>query len=226
MAKRRKRRKVRGGNVFASYKDKHKNEPAYLIGSGPTIHSFLADQYPVGVYIGVNETFLLPIHLNYIITEKQTPGLDDLPEEVTVLHCETVKMNKPNSFTYREQLAEFGPFQGTNKETIKRFGANSTMYHVFFFALFMGCNPIHLVGCDCTSGNFYDKNAKYSRLVRGWSYIKEYVKQNNPDVKIININPVNLKDVFRSVYIESCEEIKGSKSIYHDGKTNKNTPTD
>ena len=204
MAKRIKHRRVLGSTQkFASYKDKHKNEPAYLIGSGPTIHSFLAHQYPVGVYIGVNETFLLPIHLNYIMTERQTPGLDDLPEEVTVLYCETVKMNRPNSFTYREQLAEFGPFQGTNKETIRRFnGANSTMYHMFFFALFMGCNPIHLVGCDCTSGRFFDEeDAKYHVLVRGWSYIKEYVKQNNPDVEIVNINPVNLKDMFRSIYL-------------------------
>lgn len=188
-------------SVFAPYKDKHKNEPAYIIGSGPTIHSFPAGQYH-GVYIGVNETFLLPIHLDYILTEKQTPGLNNLPEEITVLHDASVKINKPNSFTYREQLAEFGPFQGTNKEIIRRFnGETCTMYHAFFFTLHMGCNPIHLVGCDCTSGRFFDEqDIKYHTLVRGWSYIKEYVTQNHPDVEIININPVSLKDMFRSIY--------------------------
>ncbi|MCH7902541.1 hypothetical protein IIC68_02190, partial [archaeon] len=64
--------------------------------------------------------------------------------------------------------------KGTNKKIIKRFnGESSTIYHVFFFALYMGCNPIHLVGCDCTSGRLFDEeNITYHTLVRGWSYIK------------------------------------------------------
>ncbi len=194
-------------NGFAPYKNKHENEPAYLVGSGPTVLSFSAEKLPSGVYIGINDAYLAPtVNINYVMTEKQRPELEDLPPETTIFHCDEIKLNRPNCFTYRHYLAELGPaLQGTFQELITRFGGTSSMsYHAFFLTLYLGCNPIHLVGCDCTSHRFYETGQVdyYDKLIKGWTYIKTYMTQNHPDVEIININPKGLKDMFRSVYLE------------------------
>ena len=179
--------------MFEQYKDIHKDKPAYLLGTGPTVESFPADDYP-GIYVGVNEAHLLPIKLDYLLTEKQHPNLKNLPDALPVFYS-GVELDKPNCFEYRYHLTEWGPFQGTNDEIISRFyGVSSMIYHGFFLALHLGCKKIHLVGCDCTG------KWGYTSQIKGWKYIKEYVAENNPDVEIININPMNLKDVFPSIY--------------------------
>lgn len=180
--------------MFEAYKNKHKNETAYLIGTGPTISHFPANRYD-GVYVGVNESYMLEdtgAKLDYLITEKQFPKL-----KIPVFHCDTIESNGENCFKYRSHITEIGPFHGSNKEIIDRFnGASSMIYHGFFLAAHMGCNKIHLVGCDCTkSGGF-----SYERLSKGWQYIKSHMNENHPNVEIININPVGLKSMFRSLY--------------------------
>lgn len=191
--------------MFEKYKDIHKGEPAYLMGSGPTVRDFFPDG-PDGIYVGINEIFLIPSireKLNYLMTEKQHPDLDALPEDLVVFHCDTVSMSKPNSFRYREYITELNEsFEGTNEKILKRMRSSSMIFHGFYLALLLGCNPIHLVGCDCTEDKFHPTEEKYlyRRTIPGWRYIKGHIAENYPHVKIINVNPKKLVDLFPSIY--------------------------
>lgn len=76
------------------------------------------------------------------------------------------------------------------------------------FLLYAGFKKIYLVGCDCsTNGHFSEKMEKQvtqaSELgvwLLGWKKLKDFVTIHYPDVEIISVNPIGLKDIFKNVY--------------------------
>lgn len=198
--------------MFDKYKDIHLNESAYLLGSGPTIKDFPVEEHP-GLYIGINDVYFLPHikdKLNYLMTDKYFPEIELISDDVK-LFCLGNGYCKPRRsyFAYKSHIGEMSDmYSGTTLEVWKRFNECASMiFHGFFLAVHLGCKKIHLVGCDCTenramitSKDKLNKAFKYAnRLVPGWKAIKEFTKENHPDVEILNINPVNLKDMFPSV---------------------------
>ena len=196
--------------MFDKYKDIHLNESAYLLGSGPTIKDFPVEEHP-GLYIGVNDVHFLPHikdKLNYLVTEKYFPEIELISNDVKLFCWDTCKPRR-SYFGYKPHIGEMSDiYSGTTLEIWKRFNeCGSVIFHGFFLAIHLGCKKIYLVGCDCTenramvtSKNKPNKIYKYKKLVPGWKAIKEYAKEHHPDVEIININPVNLKDMFPSIY--------------------------
>ena len=82
-----------------------------------------------------------------------------------------------------------------------------TIFSAVQFALFTNPQRIFLVGCDHTSGYFYNQefkmfNAAFQANV--WvRCILPYLRQNYPHTQVISINPVGLKGLFEDVYTES-----------------------
>lgn len=203
---------------FNQWKNKHLGESAFLLGSGPTINRFPVNKHK-GVYVGVNDIHAcqkIKDKLNYLVTEKNHPELKDLPDELPVFHNDRVKLDKPNSFNCFRNLSEWGgPFCGSYvkdeprccdaplRDFTEKIGAVSMIYLGLFFCLHIGCKRIYLVGCDCSTGTFYDPLAStlYDN-VGTWKIIKEHIQQTHPDIEITNINPVNLKGVFPSIASE------------------------
>ena len=197
--------------MFKKYKNIHLNESAYILGSGPTMESFPVNDYH-GIYIGINDIHLRPQikdKLNYLITEKYFENLDLLPDDLTIFHCDTMELTKPNSFKYRLHLVELSDvFEGTSAKIIKRFnGCSSVVFHGLFFALYIGCKKIYLVGCDSSNNTNrvfplpkLTETPGYTGYIVCWHFVKKYVEENHPDVEIININPIKLKDIFHSIY--------------------------
>lgn len=196
--------------MFEKYKDIHKDKPAYVFGSGRTALKFYPEEHDDGIYIGINEIFMIPAigdRLQYLMTEKHHPDIDSLPDELIVFQFRKLTITKPNSFTYmyENHIEELGhSYRGTEPEVKKRMGAVTMAYHGFSLALLMGCNPINLVGCDCDHGKFHPhkKPYNYSRCHRGWQYIHKEVFETHPHVKVIVINPVCLK-MFPSITTDS-----------------------
>lgn len=204
---------------FKQWKNKHIDEPAFLLGSGPTINRFPVNKHK-GVYIGVNDIHIHPNikdKLNYLITEKNHHELKNLPDELPVFHNDRVKLDKPNSFNCFRNLSEWGgPFCSSYvkaepqcrhaplRDFTEQIGAVSMIYLGLFFCLHIGCKRIYLVGCDCSSGKFSESlvSGSYHSCADVWGQIKEHVKQARPNVEIISINPVNLEGVFPSITSE------------------------
>ncbi len=78
---------------------------------------------------------------------------------------------------------------------------HSITFPIMQFLLYMGCNPIYLVGCDggLTAGD----NSNNSHIMSLWKVFKIWKNIEYKDVEIVSINPVSLKDLFRNVYISS-----------------------
>jgi hypothetical protein len=90
----------------------------------------------------------------------------------------------------------------------------SVIFSAFHFALWTYPKRIYLVGCDCTarwgiSGmHFNDISPNYNlsmndNTLKGWKKMKEFCQTYYPDVEIISINPVGLKDMFQDIFTES-----------------------
>ena len=198
--------------MFDKYKDIHLNESAYLLGSGPTIKDFPVEEHP-GLYIGINDVHFLPHikdKLNYLMTLKYFPEIELISNDVKIF-CHGNCKTKRSYFGYKPHIGEMSDiYSGAPHEIWKRFNeCGSMIFHGFFLAVHLGCKKIYLVGCDCTenramitSKDKTDRIFKYEKLVPGWKAIKEYTKEHHPDVEIININPVNLKDMFPSIYTD------------------------
>ncbi len=82
-----------------------------------------------------------------------------------------------------------------------------TIFSAMQFALFTNPKRIFLLGCDHTSGYFYDQQFRMfdaSFQANVWvRFIIPYVQKNYPNIQIFSINPVGLKGLFRDVYTES-----------------------
>ena len=204
--------------VFEKYKDIHLNEPAYVLGSGPTLNDFRVDDHP-GIYFGVNDVYFLPQienTLHYLLTDKYFPKLALLREDFPVF-CKgwpgqeqwSGMSGKSNCFFYtrskiEKELSDGVSLSGEIKVGEHRNGLGSIIFHGFFLALYTGCKKIHLVGCDCDADIGVDRphhqqdyGETYETRIRGWEIVKEFVEEHHPDVEIISINPVNLKGMFK-----------------------------
>ena len=89
----------------------------------------------------------------------------------------------------------------------------SVVFSAFQFALFTYPAEIYLVGCDTTkTGHFYDQDEVKAGLVKpylatgfakvGYARMKMFARQYYPETKIISVNPVGLRGLFKDIYTE------------------------
>jgi len=185
--------------MILSLKDVHKGETAFLIGGGKTTPIFdeVVDNYD-GVFIGVNQAYSLPNtgkKLDYLFIETIiTPDIIEALDQMMIFHCSKLKINHPNAYTYREDIYEV--FRRCHAGARSFGGVSTSAFHAFFFAVYIGCSKIYLVGTDCNKTSFYGNPNDYSICKPGWEDIKLRLTAHYPNIEIISINPVGLKNVF------------------------------
>lgn len=80
-----------------------------------------------------------------------------------------------------------------------------TVFSALQFALFTGPKEIYLVGCDCSSDGYFNDINGYveQKLLEKTEYLwheaKAFVDQYYPNTKIISVNPVALKGLFKDL---------------------------
>lgn len=212
-------------NPFGKYKNAHKNESVILYGSGPSIQKFNTSKNVLK--IGMNEQIYLDLDLDYWFMgdpRNRQPekfrnckkDYDDYRPKIAkfirwklgVPRRQKMPYNMPHSTYY---LAKYQDFKDTclykkniDEGTLPSY--KSITDEALQFALFAGFKRIYLVGhdCDYSSGTFRTERHAESAseeeelLLLNWGHIKEWVKENYPDVEIYSINPVALR-IFEEV---------------------------
>lgn len=75
---------------------------------------------------------------------------------------------------------------------------HSIIFSSLQFLLYTGVKKLYLVGCDAGGGSsFLEKDEVWpDTIIAEWGHFKEFLETEYPDVKIISINPNNLRGWF------------------------------
>ncbi len=144
--------------------NKHKNTPAFILGSGPSLHNLNWDLISSYTTIAVNSAILKAPESNYYFSCDF--GMTVWKSWLTFknLKCDLILYNVDVGFRYLEYLTGEDTFEGIIENRVHYFnmkdsnlemdtielirGSTSTQVAVHFAHL-LGCTPIFLIGCDC-----------------------------------------------------------------------------
>ena len=201
--------------LFTKYKNIYNDKSIVLVATGPTLNYYQPLQDVIN--IGVNKAFLredIPFDYLFAIDRGAIlPFLDDIgnyrKDKCTKFFgiCPYLK----NRIVYNDALragADCFYTSITFSHALPDISAaelpdlGSVIFPAIMFALWTNPKRIYLVGCDCSSGYFYDtkSGAKNTHQVKGWKKMRKFVQLNYPDTEIISINPIGLRGLFKDVY--------------------------
>ena len=212
--------------TFGAYKNIHNGQKIAIIATGPSLNNYKPIQGMIN--IGVNKAICsdkvkLDYYFaqdyaatkDYIMNSAKYPNLKKffgiLPltpygykrvdcskliiPESTVIRCDASKYY----LYYKEPIKPCLFNTDIDKTWITDCG--SVAHSAIQFALYTNPEKIYLVGCDCSSGHFDNKNGRsYSYMIEPWKELKKFVDIYYPDVEIISVNPVGLKGIFTDLY--------------------------
>ncbi|EGY4797931.1 glycosyltransferase [Campylobacter coli] len=218
--------------IFAKYKNIFENQEIVIVGTGPSANLY---KNPIKntIHIGLNRAFMLEnIKLDYLFINDAIHPEGDfelrkfinnnpdckiflglLPDRF--LNSQTHYRHHPNLLHYSHispYIMEYAHIWGydISYEAIGDFG--NVAFSALQFACFTNPSKIYLVGCDCSSGHFYENdfymNHSLEHNVKTWNKIKTIVNKFYSHMEIISINPIGLKGLFKDIYINSNEENK------------------
>ncbi len=177
--------------------NKHKGNPAVVLGSGPSLHNLdwkLIESY---ITIAVNSAILKAPKSDYYFSCDF--GMTVWESWVTLrnLKCDLILYNIDVGFRYLEYLTKENTFEGIAEDRVYYFdmkdtdlkmdtvnlirGSTSTQVAVHFAHL-LGCSPIYLIGCDC---RYVD--GKYHYYDFPGEVIDQYRKPEYEDFKPRNL---------------------------------------
>lgn len=205
------------------YQDLYNGKEIVIVACGPTAEflEYDADK----IYIGVNRAFKNSlIKFDYLFCQDQ---FDEGMEEIDcysgnncqkfygilstwhgrhIKHCKkipwsSVKKAQANIYYLESVICHKWAYD----ISVEPFGEfRSTVFSALQFALYTHPKRIYLVGCDCSSGYFYDENDshKYPHLIESWKDAANFISTVYPDIEIVSINPVELKGLFKDEYTQ------------------------
>ncbi len=198
-------------------KDIHKNETAIFFGSGPSINKFDFESITNEIIVGVNETILLPIQLDYLfVRDFANSRVEALKKELNKYEAKKKKFvgvdNRPNHGGSIKGAYYYKTITKKNKKDIQPLTLDlakkdiaiwgSTSFDVMQFLFWMGFKKIYLVGHDCnysngTIGVSSKLGGVTQKIINQWIALRKWKEENYSEVEIFLINPVSLKtDVF------------------------------
>lgn len=218
-------------SIFAKYKNRHKGEDVVIVACGPSVNKYTPIKN--AVHIAVNRAFKInTVKFNYLfINDTLYPeGDKDLISYDT--NCIKFLGLLPDRFLFNNEVFRH-PVNLFNKDNVHPYvleykanniwaydiayepfaDYNSTVFSALQFALYTNPKRIYLVGCDCTSGYFYNTNdsnnsSKSTLLINKWKTCKRIKDKFYPDTEIISINPVGLKGFFKDIYTNKETDTK------------------
>lgn len=208
-------------NTFKKFYNINKNKDVVLLATGPSLNDFI--NIDNAVYVGVNHAFKYnKINLDYLfIQDKRALSIEDLELSSTYSKScikfygiatdgfsEMVipKYIYENNLCYKYIIHHHNsPFDSfaydISISLLPSFGSIS--FAALNFIMWTHPKRIFLVGCDCSSGgHFLDKKdtSNYGYMLKGWKIGKAFLQYHYPDIKVISINPVGLKGMFKDIY--------------------------
>lgn len=210
--------------TFGKYKAIHTGKEVALIACGPSLNRYR----PVSgaINVGVNRSFMRDIKLDYIFIQDYTPMKDSIEELVKPEYSDIKKLYgvlpeqyygdkfkkctpaiMPESLILRHKAQKYYLYTKRpqfplkfNTEIDKSWvqDCGSVALSAMQFILFTSPKKIYLVGCDCTSGHFYNTKdgTNCSKLIKPWKELKKFADIHYPETEIISINPVGLRGIF------------------------------
>lgn len=216
--------------TFGPYKNAFKGKEVVLVASGPTSANYMPIEG--AVHVGVNNACLLEnVELDYLFC--QDFYMDEEKRD-KIVHYRPGKCKKffgripdnrmeackkteeashvkraPRCLVEEAQASEYYVYDlmqnriayDIEKEPMV---ADSIANVAFQFILHGHPKKIYLVGCDCSSGYFYDSKITFNNsiMIPKWKKLKEYADDLYPDVEIVSVNPVGLAGIFKDEYDE------------------------
>lgn len=208
--------------TFAPYHNKHKNDSIVIVATGPTLNDYV----PIlgALHIGVNGAVQhSKINFDYLFVQYPAT-FDKYKEDFKNYSCE--KFLGIHSFS--RKLANYESKEINAKKYFTSFGFSkeyfpkdltstfiadfhSVTFAALQFALWTSPKKIYLVGCDCTNLGYFDpkqgENFEMAEhlpyMKEGWKKFKEFLECEYPEIEIISVNPVYLKNVFQDIYTNS-----------------------
>ena len=220
-------------NTFQRYLNCYKNKDVFLIGCGPSLKYFKGNHQ--GIYVGVNRSFLYEdISLDYLFIQDDLDENMSLANQYQqgkckkfygiVPHFRALECQKTPELQHIHRISLYDVQQASaaqyilhdypypywpydiSKEPLRDWGG--TIFSALQFILYTHPKRIYLVGCDCTDGgHFYGgKTEKFSAAIRWWVDFKNYIQNSFPNIEIISVNPIGLRNMFNNVYTYSFLE--------------------
>lgn len=216
--------------TFGPYKNAFKGKTVVLVASGPTAQYY----HPLEnvIHVGVNNACLLEnVQLDYLfchdfymneerrsaiinykgnnckkffgrIPDNRMAACKKTPSAMHVRRCPRYLVDEAGASEYYV----YDQFQDRIAYDIEREPLSASGIAFVALQFILHCHPdkIYLVGCDCSSGFFYESDIKFdnSYMIRRWNAFKEYIDELYPDIRITSINPVGLKGLFHDEYDE------------------------
>jgi len=216
---------------FLRFKNCNAGRDVVLVASGPTLARYVP--VPGAVHIGVNTAVRFgKVPMDYVFIQ-DAHGRRDLVQEINdyrpnsgcVKFYGIMDERRANDYTVSESDAiaagalryrvDLGLAQRMEYDItsfpLATFG--TVALPAAAFALWTNPRRLYLVGCDCSSGYFYDGKADDPRLARrhdemvsGYRALKRFAEKWYPDTEIVSVNPVGLKGMFRDEFQDGRTE--------------------
>ena len=209
---------------FARYKGAFSGKDVVLVCTGPTVKNYIPIKN--AIHIGVNGAiYLNQIKLDYLFIQDHpvNKSITQINDDARNYPCKKFYGILPDARVrtlipagiqrvgrylfldedvagyylnpvYKDTLA-----WDLSTDLIADWGG--TAFSAMQFILYTHPKRIFLVGCDASSGNAVKKstsveNVTYQSQKDAWRAIRDFQKQNYPDVEIVSINPVGLRGMF------------------------------
>lgn len=209
--------------TFHEFRNCHRDQTVVIVASGPTVNDY--EQVRGLRHIGVNGVFLnSKITLDYYFTEDyhgKPVWYDELKKYDFVKFIGLAGYSGESRELYRVSEDILDENEGARTYFIQTgsrdincdiehypvMGLGSVVFSALHFALYTRLKRILLVGCDCSSGGHFDgSTGDSSFLLKSWGKAKCFISRFYPNIEIISVNPVGLREMFRDVYTESYLE--------------------
>ncbi|GEM_PF-4245175 len=222
--------------TFGPYKNAFRGQTVVLVASGPTSKYYRGIEG--AVHVGVNNACLLEqVKFDYLFC--QDFYMDEEKRKIIVQYrkgeckkffgripenrmraCKETAVAAhvrrcPRYFVEEAAASEYYIYDLLQDDRIAYDIENEPLlpdgvaFAAFQFILHTHPKKIYLVGCDCSSGFFYESEVSFdnSYMIKTWESLKEYADLLYPDIEIYSLNPVGLtglfEDKFTSEYLEN-----------------------
>jgi hypothetical protein len=216
--------------TFKGYKDLHEDTQGTLLCPGRSLDKIKS--VTEGVTVGVND-LIYPMRFNldyYFLQDKNR-----LRNPNGYTYCKEIydkyrpKLGKfygtksdgsyhDNGFSRQDcidgeaqeyETGDIGECRFTDDIENDPLGDGFTVaFQAMQFLLYIGCNPIRIVGCDITDPgkfNFTERPDNIYmdyKLIDKWKEMKKFIAQKYPSRKIISVNPLGLKGIFEDEFTD------------------------
>ena len=218
--------------TFGEYRNKYNNKKIVILGCGPTLkyYSQISEAIHIGVN---RAFFIDNIKLDYLFIQDKLEHDMDRANEYQANHCQKfygiipelrfLDAKKDILPVSNQDICAANAKVYILEDAVCKNWANNLeiepigdwcgcIFSALQFALYTNPKEIYIVGCDCnSSGHFYNekpsifpnKSLRLNYQKKYWIRAKQILEYRYPKTKVISINPVGLRGLFKDVYTQS-----------------------